>query len=161
MLTSKKIRQMEARYRSLFSIDGVDPVVINNIEVTLDIILPKDFKEISRFFSGGMIGNLDLFSIGMPDGADYDIVSRTLFYRTSELNLPKQYVALLESEVSFIVLESQDRADLSSPIIECSLSDAYNLAEGAPLLDNPVFYSSFAEFFSHLLDVEEIQRLSN
>ena len=42
--------------------NGINSIVLKNIENTLDISLPNDFKEISKFFNGGDLGAIYNYS---------------------------------------------------------------------------------------------------
>lgn len=149
------------RYLSFYEARKLSDKALVYIEQVLGVILPHDFKKISKVFDGfEILGGIDLFSFD-PESPGFNIVGKTLFYRSSDMRLPSRFIALRESEVSFVVMETQADEKIDAPIFECSISDAYNISEGKPMLDNPVFYPSFADFFSYLLDLEESEREDN
>lgn len=138
---------------------SVDVEYLKIIEDNLNIILPKDLKEITKHYSGEMLGAIEFFNFNGGEEDDYSIISKTNFYRKiPDFNLPHQYIPLHESEVSFVVLETQDSPEKPTPIIWCSIEDAYHLAAGKPLEDNPTIFPSFTDFFEYLLDEEEKMR---
>jgi SMI1-KNR4 cell-wall len=155
------IEQLAERYCNLFPLDSLTEEEIVRIEIMLDIKLPNDFKAISKIYSGGLMGLHSIYTFNPDSGTNYDIVNRTLFYRNNSLHLPHRFIALKESEVSFIVMETQSDANIDTRIIECSIEDAYNLAEEKPLLYGPVIYKNFTEFFQFLIEEEEKERREN
>lgn len=145
------------KFKNLFPEDkGISFSELDAIEKKLQIILPNDFKEISKYYSGGFLGSQSIFNFTADEKDGYGIVSRTLTYRNS-VHLPMHIVAFYE-EHGFIYMETQDNASKLSPVIECSIEDVYNLASEKPLLYNPTIFPSFTDFFAYLLDQEEAER---
>ncbi len=94
------------------------------------------------------------YAAGLIEG--WNIVDKTNFYRNSYLPLPHKYLALSETSVSFIALDTE-----TGKVIEMATNDYGNLVEGEELLDNPQFYNSYADFFEYMLDEEEKERVEN
>lgn len=153
------INNVIQRFRTLFpDDDGISIDELNQIEDKLHLILPWDFKKISCYYSGGMIGGISIFTFSADQKDQYNILNKTNYYRNCDLHLPEKYVALEESGVSFIVLETHQDENMNARVIYCSIEDIYNLANGKPLLYNPLIFPSFTDFFEYLLDQEEEER---
>lgn len=157
-MQNEKIKTLMDSYIKLFGNEGVYSSDIKDIEELLEIRLPKDFKAIAKVYSGGLLGGYSLFDFSPPNNSNYDIVTKTAFYRVSELSLPHNYVALLEDDVRFIVMEIVEGNPYSSRVIECSVSDAYSLSKGESLIEAPRYYDSFSDFFEFLLKEEKKER---
>ena len=152
-----QIDNLIKRYTLLYPEEEVSNTHIDDIEKKLNVVLSNDFKKILTVYSGGKLGLHSIFTL-YDDGRDYNIVNRTLYYRNCDLNLPVTYIALEETEVSFVVLETQSQANMQTKVIECSIEDIYNLAKGNPLLYNPTIFPSFTDFFEYLIKQEEDER---
>lgn len=160
-MENRKIEEAIKRYSNLYKIRALPEKSINLIEKTLKIILPNDFKEISKVFDAyEILGGHALYSFD-PSVKNYNIIDKTIYYRNSDLHLPAQYIALEETEVNFTVLETHQDASMNTRVICCSIEDIYNLANGKPLLYNPLIFSAFLDFFEYLLDQEEEERREN
>ncbi len=153
MINSK----LKEKYLSIYTEKSLSKETIKDIENSLEIVLPNDLIEISQYCDRfDNIGILDLFSFDKT-ADDWSIFEKTKFFRTS-INLSNEYLVLKEGDESFIVLETQLNPNEQAQVIWCSSTDAYNLAIKQPLIDNPIIFSTFADFFSYLLDQEEEQR---
>jgi hypothetical protein len=158
---NKKIGEVIKRYSNLYKGRALSEKSINLIEKKLKIILPNDFKEISKVFDAyEILGGHALYSFN-PSVKNYNIVDKTIYYRNSNLYLPTKYIALEETEVNFTVLETHQDANMNTRVICCSIEDIYNLANGKPLLYNPLVFPTFLDFFEYLLDQEEEERREN
>lgn len=156
------INSVIQRFRTLFPDDhGISADELNKIEDKLHLIFPWDFKEISSYYSGGMIGGISIFTFSADQNDQYNILNKTNYYRNCDLHLPERYVSLVETEVSFIVLETHQDKNMNTRVIYCSIEDVYNLANGNPLLYNPQIFPTFTDFFEYLLDQEEEERREN
>lgn len=154
---TNKLKKLIDRYHLLYSEESVDDEKIKGIEEKLDVVLPCDFKVIAKSYSGGLLGLHSIFTL-YDNGSDYNIIDKTLYYRECDLQLPSKYVALEETEVSFIVMKTQDSPEKPAPVIYCSIEDIYNLAENKPLQYNPTIFPSFTDFFEYLIEQEEQDR---
>jgi hypothetical protein len=131
--------------------------VSDDIQKKLQIILPDEFKKICLFFRGNngpLFGSLYSFD---PKDADWNICDETLRLRQS-INLPNNLVILAEPDESVILMEIANGSEVTSKVYWLGTGDAYNLAEGKPLEDNPIIFPTFTDFFSYLLDEEEKRR---
>lgn len=120
----------------------------------LGVVLPDDFRQISRVFDYEYLGNFQFpcFCFNGESG----VVEETLGTRES-LNLPHEFVILsVEDDVSVLLLETQDCAEKPSPVIWCDMfPDFFNICEGKPMEQNPTIWPSFTDFFEYLVEQEE------
>lgn len=157
-MNEEQIELLINRYLKMFPARGIDEKTMDYLEKRLGLVFPNDFKMISRVFDGyEEIAHQSFFSFD-PNVKDWNIASQTEFYRNSDCNLPRKYVALREEGESFIVMETQPSNTLETPVIWCSTMDAYNLDDKSSLKDNPIIFSSFGAFFEFLLCEEEVIR---
>lgn len=156
-IKTEHLKKLKERYLRFYPASTISEKSLEKSEQTLSIVFPSDFIEICKFYGGGTLGNYCLFSFE-KDGSDYNIVDKTFYYRKCDLSLPDRFVALAETEVSFIVMETKDNSDLESPIILCSIEDAYNLASNKRLEYDPLIFPTFTDFFEYLLDQEQTER---
>jgi hypothetical protein len=96
------IGQLKDTYQASFGVESTDPIAIEMIESRLGIILPNDFKEISSFYAGGIIGTFPHLAIA-EDGPADNIVDRTLFLR-KRIGLPMPFVVVVDFNSSLIIL---------------------------------------------------------
>lgn len=151
------IENMNKRFLMLYPARNTGLDVIKEIENALGVNFPWDFIEISKFFDGYYsLGGINLFSFDFQ--GDYSNIKDETIRLRESINLPKKYVVLYESEVSFIVLETQSAETLNARVIDCSLEDAYNLVEGKDLENGPVIYETFFDFFENLVSAEEQEK---
>lgn len=156
-MNQDKVQTLINRYLKMFPLSGIDSKKIDYIESRLEVILPTDFIRISSVFDGyEEIAHQSFFSLN-PETENWNIITQTEFYRNSDCNLPKKYVALREEGESFIIMETQLSRLQPAPVIWCSTIDAYNLQDNK-LIDNPIIYSSFSDYFEFLLNEEELLR---
>ncbi|ARN84932.1 SMI1/KNR4 family protein [Candidatus Nucleicultrix amoebiphila] len=156
-MNDEKIEHLIKRYRNLFEKKGLDSKKLHLIEDKLELVLPDDFKQISKVFDGyEEIAGQSFFSFD-PDVKGWNVVEKTLFYRKSSCFLPRNFLALREESESFVVMETKDDPKLNTSIIECSLSDANNLID-MKFYDNPTIFPSFTDFFEYLIEQEEKDR---
>jgi hypothetical protein len=153
MINSK----LKEKYLSMYPQNELQENIAQDIEETLDVVLPNDFKNIIKYCHRlDNISSLDLFSFDEKVNG-WNIYEKTKFFRMS-IHLPKKYIVLKEGDESFIVLETQDDPNQPASVIWCGEADAYNLVEGKPLIDNPKIFPTFTDFFMYLLDEEEKKR---
>jgi hypothetical protein len=130
---------------------GTQAAVLSQIESRLGLALPADFRRIAEFFDGSGINTLPLYSID-AGGDSWSIVEQTLRLRTA-ISLPKPFVVLAEPPESLIVMNCAE----GGRVLWIDASDAGRLAT-SDTLRKPDEWPSFAEFFAHLLDEEDLDR---
>lgn len=149
------MKEIESRYIALFKREPSSLGAIERIEKSLSIILPNDFKSISKFYSGGILGGKAHYAIECGGPAD-NIGHETLRLR-SAVNLPSNMIAIAEPAESLIVMETHPQADISTNIIWLDALDVYSLS--SPLvLNRSKVWGSYLDFFTFLLDEEESER---
>lgn len=145
------------KFLKLFPDDkGISGKELEKVEEILQVVLPPDFKEISNYYSGGIIGNVSIFNFKPNLEDEYSLVSKSLIYR-AKINLPNKFVVLYD-EYGFILLNTEPNKNLEASILDLSSTDIFNLIEGKPLESNTRLYSAFSEYFEYLLDQEEEER---
>lgn len=153
-----KIQALIERYQNLFPNDqGVSEKDLHEAEKHLGLKFPDDFRVIAHAYGGGYLGGCSLFTL-YDDGEDYNIVNKTLHYRECDLHLPHRYLALEETGVSFVVLDTSTSPMFAGRVIECSIEDIYNLAAGDSLRYDHDIYNSFSDYFEYLVKEEEEER---
>lgn len=86
--------KLEQRYKKLYPTSvGVSEENIQKIEQYLNIKLPKEFREIITWYSGGIIGSYSIFNINSDLEDRYGILFNTMFFR-DEVNLPNSLLIL-------------------------------------------------------------------
>jgi len=150
------ILKLKERYLNLFP-DAKDvPVTLGNenekildeIERILEIKLPEDFRQISSFYNGDLLGSICIFDVNYKVNS-LNIVEETIKHRKG-INLPNKYVTLAEPPESFIVMDTEN----SSSVIWCDAIDAERL-EDKVFNSPPKIWNTYAEFFENLLEEEE------
>jgi hypothetical protein len=143
-----KIGELKKRYLDLFLVDGISKDAINEVEKGLNLQLPPDFCEISEFYSGGMLGDVSLFSFIRINNAE-NIIDETIRLRKTA-ELPHEYIVLAEPSESIIVLKTQH-----NPIV--LWIDAVEIARISDMAFEsvPDKWNSFSDFFNTLLQQEE------
>src|SRR5574344_1492599 len=104
-----KLEELRNRYLALFPVDGIDKSKLFSIEKILSVKLPSDFCEISQFYSGGMIGDVSMYSFNLDDVDN--IVEKTILLRKS-INLPNDFIVLSEPDESLIVMETSKKPSI-------------------------------------------------
>jgi hypothetical protein len=146
-----KIEELKKGYLNLFPADGISKDAINEIQKELNLQLPQDFCEISEFYSGGMLGDVSLFSFIRINNAE-NIIDETLRLRKT-VRLPHEYIVLAEPSESIIVLNTQNK-----PIV--LWIDAIEITQISDMVfeSMPDKWDSFSDFFNKLLQQEEEDR---
>lgn len=142
-----EISKLEERYLRVAERDGIDEEELKNIEHTLNIILPEDFKQISRFFCGGCLGVVENYSF--IQGEWDNIIDETNKLR-ERVNLPHQFVVLAEPPESLLLMDVTSKPS----IIWCDATDVYNLNTKS-YIRNPDTWESYSDFFGELVSDEE------
>jgi hypothetical protein len=139
------------RYARLF---GVEPAIaeeLSTIEEELGVSLPSDFRSISTFYSGGILGGISHHAISCH-GPATNIMAETQRLRASA-ELPHSCIVLAEPPGSLIVMNTN--CSVHSPaVIWCDGLDA-SLLPDVPEMHKPRVWSRYSEFFRFLLDREE------
>jgi len=141
----------QEKYLSFYGVEPCPLGEVLEIEEKLNICLPEDFKAISTFYSGGLLGGISHYSIGSGDD-EFNVVNETLRLRRA-IGLSNEYVALAEPAGSLIVLNV-----LHGPaVLWCDALDVGSL--GATGFSNFVdTWNTYEDFFLYLLQQEALER---
>ncbi|MBE0464325.1 MAG: SMI1/KNR4 family protein [Halomonadaceae bacterium] len=142
------INNLRTRYEAIYGSEPCNDFAIFEIEEKLGIRLPEDFKEISTFYSGGLLGGISHHEIANISEAT-NIVQETLRLRHS-IGLLDCYVVIAEPSESLIVLNTDEQP----AVIWCDAVEAKNI-NSLSFNNQPDTWRSYKEFFSYLLDEEE------
>lgn len=142
------------RYVALFGSEPTSADEITRIEEILGVLLPRDFKEVSSFYSGGILGGISHHAIS-NGGPPSNIVDETQRLRAA-IGLPRCFVVLAEPPASLIVLNT-NVSDSAPAVIWCDAFDVCHLGNPNEL-HSPHIWPSYASFFGFLLDIEEEER---
>lgn len=140
------IKKIEERYESIYGKEPVQGNTILEIENILGVKLPTSFKEISKFYSGGLLGGISHYEIAIKGMAD-NLLRRTLELR-KEINLSHRYLVLAEPPESIILLDT-----ISQPeVFWCNSEFVYDIVK----YDMSHFdtWRDYADFFLYLLNEE-------
>lgn len=127
--------------------NGINSIVLKNIENTLDISLPNDFKEISKFFNGGDLGAI--YNYSFEQGNQDNIIDETIKLRET-ISLPKNFIVLAEPPESIILMDVEHKPS----IIWCDAFDIYNL-ETKKYTNKPCIWEDYSDFLGELISDEE------
>ncbi|MGM9922213.1 MAG: SMI1/KNR4 family protein [Bhargavaea sp.] len=144
------MEQLRKRYAALYPVEGARKIELENVERQLNIKLPDDFRNIARFYSGGLLGGISHFSIS--DKATPNITGETLRLR-QQIDLPHEYVVLAEPPSSLIIMNTAG----TPALIWTDASDADNLGKRV-FATPPDEWTTYWDFFEALLDEEEEER---
>ncbi|MDE5780456.1 MAG: SMI1/KNR4 family protein [Lachnospiraceae bacterium] len=98
----KSLSELKMKYLEMFSEDALNQDELNTIEKRLGVTLPDDFKEISKYFSGGSVGIIEFYDF--KDNNEINIIAETLRLRES-IQLSEQYIVLAEPPESIVVMD--------------------------------------------------------
>lgn len=135
-------------YEKLFTVDGISMNEIIKKEEKLGITLPKDFKAISSFFSGGSIGPIEIFDFCHEN--ELNIWRETERIRKA-VDLETECIVLAEPPESIIIMQTEKKP----AIIWCDASDIYNIKTGKFDVE-PETWENFSDFFYDML-IEEFE----
>ncbi|MED4402568.1 SMI1/KNR4 family protein [Metabacillus fastidiosus] len=144
------INIIKERYENFYPSDGIDKLVLHNIEKKLNVKLPEDFQRIAEFYSGGLLGEISMFAF---DSNPPNLVDETLRLR-NVINLPKHFLVLAEPPASLIVMDTVNKP----AVIWLDNSDVDKL-HNTSLLTSPDIWNTFSEFFMSLIEQEEEGKL--
>jgi hypothetical protein len=140
--------ELKSRYVAICGAEPCSENELHNIEKALGLKLPSDFKQVSRFYSGGLLGGISHHEIAASGNAS-NVVDETLRIRAA-IGLERHYVVLAEPSGSIIVLD----ASAHPAVIWCDAVDAVNI-NSCKFSTSPDVWENYADFFSYLLEEEE------
>ena len=147
------VEELKQRYVQLNSIDGIDEFVLQKIEGVLKVKkLPAEFRQISDFFSGGLLGGIDNFAFAY-EGISPNIVEETLRLRAA-IKLPTRFIVLAEPPESLIVMDTEN----TPSVIWCDATDAERIST-LDFVTEPQKWNTYLDFFNTMLDDEEDERI--
>jgi hypothetical protein len=147
---SKYYDELRNRYVSLFGDEPSSAGNLAKMEKSLHVLFPDAFKEIAKFYRGGIIGGVSHHSTGLS-GPFNNIPEETLRIRKAT-KLPTRFVVLAEPPASLIVLDTDNGSVIWLDNIDI---DKLNHIDS---LHNPQIWNSYDDFFSFLLRQEEEER---
>ncbi|WP_285397690.1 SMI1/KNR4 family protein [Lysinibacillus sp. fls2-241-R2A-57] len=146
----KAKKELRNKYRALYDIDGISKGYLDKIEHELQIKLPNDFREISGFYSGGIIGGIDILSFLLSEPTNF--IGETLRIRDA-IGLPTRFIVIAEEAESIIVMDTENK-----PSIMWLDSVEVTKLEKQDFMSKPDVWEDFSDFFNYLLDEEEEER---
>jgi hypothetical protein len=142
------------RYVSIFGSEPAEKGELDLMEKKLGVRFPEDFKEVSTFYSGGILGGISHNAFAARGPAN-NITDETKRLRDTA-GLPDSFVVLAEPPASLIVMNTN--LEGGSPVVVwCDAFDVSRLGTLQEMHD-PQTWGSYAEFFKFLLDMEEEER---
>lgn len=144
----ENLEELKERYLNLQPSDGVDNVVLLEIERELNVNLPKDFCAIASFYSGGYLGGISNYSFSSNYGST-NIIQETIRLR-NVISLPLRYVVLAEPSESLIVMDTQNVPS----IIWCDAVEVRKLNDKS-FISKADEWNNYAEYFAQLIEDEE------
>lgn len=141
------MQNLKQRFLQIQEPDGTMPNEIEAIEKRLSVRLPVDFRYIASFFSGGMLGCIDLFAFSPMISPN--IIDETLRLRRS-IQLPPDYLFLAEPPESIIVLNTK-----AVPAVLWLDAVDVNCLPDQSFQNPPDMWKNFKDFFIYLLEQEE------
>lgn len=144
----KDLSELKKKYLEVFPEDALNQDDLSAIEKKLGVALPDDFKEISKYFSGGSVGIIEFYDF--KDNNDINIVDETLRLREN-IRLSRQYIVLAEPPESIVVMDIKN----APAIIWCDAIDIGNI-ESNNYLSQPDTWENFSDFFYDML-LEEVE----
>ncbi|MFJ7839581.1 SMI1/KNR4 family protein [Lysinibacillus sphaericus] len=146
----KDMNELRNKYQALYDIDGVSKEYLDKIEHELQIKLPNDFREISGFYCGGIVGGIDIHSFLFSEPTNF--ISETIRIREA-VGLPDRFIVIAEEAESIIVMDTEKK-----PSIMWLDSVEVTKLEKQNFISKPDVWEDFSDFFSYLLDEEEEER---
>jgi hypothetical protein len=146
----KKYGEIRERYISLFGEEPSSADDLEKLEKSLRVTLPDAFKEVAKFYRGGMIGGISHHSMVASGPANNILEETQRIQKTTQL--PRTFIVLAEPSASLIVLNTQ-----TGSVLWLDSTDIDNLNH-PELLHDPQTWTSYADFFSFLLKEEEEER---
>lgn len=140
--------ELKNKYLEVFPVDALNLEELDNIETKLGVTLPDDFKQITKFFSGGSVGGIEFYDFKIDN--DINIIGETLRLR-EVIDLPKQYIVLAEPPESIVIIDTKN----IPVVIWCDAIDVENIASNN-YSTQPDVWDNFSEFFYEML-LDELQ----
>lgn len=146
------IEEIRERYIQLYPEGGVDENGLRKIEEILKLELPSDFRDIAKFYSGGLLGGISCFAFAY-NGITPNIVDETLRLRNA-IKLPTNFVVLAEPPNSIIIMDTQN----NPCVIWCDATDVERIGTMS-FISPPDIWKTFFDFFTKLVEDEEEEQL--
>jgi len=142
----RDIVEIKKMYLSQYQRDGLFESEIEDIEKSLGISLPNDFKAIANFFSGGRVGIIEFFDFRRSN--PLNIIDETIRLRNS-VGLSHNFVLLSEENESIVLLDLVNQPS----IIWCD-SIEINKAITRVFENEPDYWNDFSDLFFDMLNEE-------
>lgn len=145
------INLLKERYVALNGQRPTSDEFLRVIESTLEVELPADFRNISKFYDGSGINVMPLFSLA-GNAPKMNPVHETLRLRES-VRLPRNWLVLGEPSESLLLMDCADQGK----VLWIDGIDVTNISSNS-FTRQPDSWSSFSDFFNYLLNEEELDR---
>lgn len=145
------IDELRSRYVALNGTCPASVQLLDDIESELQVDLPAEFRQVCKFFDGGGIDVIPLFSLA-GNAPRLNPLHETLRLRAA-VRLPSNLLVLAEPPESLILMNCSD----GGRVLWIDAIDVERIATEQFSRD-PESWVSFSDFFSHLLDEEEAER---
>ncbi len=133
------------------------PKELEEIETVLSVILPNDLRNIAPIFCGVQFVLMPQLPLDRRY-EDENVIDKTIRLR-EVANLPHQYIFLSEWDESFILMETQSRADLPTPVYWLGV-EMLGGVDDKKITEYYKMFSSYEEYFIYALD-KEVDRIVN
>lgn len=141
------IAELKKKYIALYGAEGCAAEELLRVEDALNVQLPDDFKMISEFYSGGLLGGISHHHLATHSEAT-NIIQETLQIRDA-IGLNKAFIILAEPSGSLILLDVRGNPS----VIWCDAVEADSL-NSMEFVNEPDAWESYASFFSYLMSQE-------
>ena len=138
---------LEKRYLNFYPSEGVDKKALEDINNILNVELPVDFCKIASFYSGGILGDISIYSFNRTDSPN--IIDNTIILRET-IELPDRFVVLAEPDESIIVMNTETKPQVLW-IDAVEVKKLSNMSFDS----KPEEWMNFSDFFEELLRQEE------
>jgi hypothetical protein len=152
MMSNNKIELLIERAK-IFSEGGkwiLTEEIIQNVEASLGVVLPDDFRELCKICRYDIIGGFQFYNFGRNE-----VIETTKYWREQE-NLPHEYIVLSSDDASFELIKTI--SDKECRVIICDYQDFFNLCERGNFMYETTTFKSFTDFYEFLLTEEESYR---
>lgn len=145
------VNSLRRRYVAYYGEEPAQLGAVVCLETALGIVIPRDMKAISKFYSGGILGGISHYSFESSSRETNAIICKTLSFRLA-ISLPHRFIVLAEPAESSIVLDVK-----SGTVTWCDNFDVSRLGS-SEMLGKPDTWPSYAAFFEYLLNMEDEER---
>ena len=152
----RKFKSLIDRFRKIYPNVREESPPIDQMEKMLNVIFPKDWREISKYYTGEMLGSYWTLAPDIKGPGD-NIVEANLRYRRI-FNLPNKYLILNDIEYSAIILETQESSEKFAPVYIIDSIDIENFIHSKHLNVPKREFENYMKFFEYLIDQEEEDR---